>query len=107
MLNLFLYNKYKKKEIKTNLPTTSTTVRTQYRDGCSGSIPSNFIPTLKWFLVYGKGSLNNLTGAAFALQCSRYLDHENPSFPVCQGYYIQKHIYKSVYFNDYINKVWL
>ena len=30
-----------------DLPTTSAMVRTQYREGCSGSIPSNFIPTLK------------------------------------------------------------
>lgn len=33
---------------------TSATVRTQYIDWCSGSMPSSFIPTLNPFLLYGK-----------------------------------------------------
>jgi len=33
--------------------TTSATVRTQNREGCSGSSPSNFIPTLNPFRPWG------------------------------------------------------
>ena len=61
---------------------TSTTVMTQKRLWCCGSMASSFMPGWKRFLVLGKGSEKSLRGAALPSassrwQCSRYFTQEN------------------------------
>ena len=76
-----------------NLPFMLTTVTTQNRAGCSGSIASSFIPTLNLFVECGNCDIssNIFDGAIFDLVVSRYFVHENPVFVFgsCQGRFIE------------------
>ena len=70
-------------------PLMLTTVTTQKRAGCSGSIASSFIPTLNRFVECGNRevSSNILEGAIFERVASRYFAQENPVFVLgsCHG----------------------
>ena len=66
-----------------------TTVTTQNSAGCSGSIASNFIPTLNRFVECGNlaVSSNILDGAILERVASRYFVQLNPVLVLgsCQG----------------------
>ena len=64
----------------------SAMLTTHKRDGCSGSMASNFIPTANFAMPsLVKGLANSLLEADFDLVLSKYLVHEKPLTGSNQG----------------------